>query len=142
MLDFYGLPTDFPQYNEKRDVNCYQRVAHLTDAFQQDIDHPKFLPYLTLHEFEALMFCDPAIIASAFPGTAKRNELEKIRATFDSPEEINLDDPPSKRLEKLFPEYQKTLHSYFVVDEIGLERIRQECRHFNQWLETLEKLGN
>jgi hypothetical protein len=60
MLDYYGLPDDFPGLANRPSGNCYQRVEHVERAFQGDIAHPRFLPYLALHEFEALLFTDPA----------------------------------------------------------------------------------
>jgi len=57
-------------------------------------------------------------------------------------EEIN-DNPatvPSRRLLTLFPSYQKTFHGPLIVKKTGLEKIREECRHFNQWLTQLENL--
>lgn len=60
MLDYYGLPEDFPGLAGRPSGTCYQRVEHVERAFQADIAHPRFLPYLALHEFEALLFTEPA----------------------------------------------------------------------------------
>ncbi len=143
MIDFYGLPTDFPGRRTMPPGSCYDRVAYLEEEIRKDIDHPRFLPYLALHEFEAMLFVAPDKIAQAFPGTSKGNELAAIRGRFTSPEEID-DDPqtaPSKRLEALFPGYEKPLHGPLVILEIGLEQIRKACVHFNNWLVNLEKLA-
>ncbi len=143
MIDFYGLPADFPGRRTKPKGTCYERVAHLEEEFRKDISHRKFLPYLALHEFEAMMFASPEQLAGTFPGKNIEGSLLKIRSEFKSPEEIN-DDPetaPSKRLEALLPEYQKPLHGPLVTRRIGLERIRSECPHFNDWLKKLEALG-
>jgi hypothetical protein len=143
MIDFYGLPKNFPGRKNMPTGSCYKRVMYLEEELQKDINHHKFLPYLTLHEFEAILFVEPTRISQAFSGIGKSKELSAIRAQFKSPEEIN-EDPeqaPSKRLQKLFPEYQKTLHGPLVISEIGLERIRSGCPHFDAWLEKLEALG-
>ncbi len=66
MLDYYGLPDDFPGLTDRPTGTCYQRVEHVERAFQADIAHPRFLPYLALHEFEALLFTDPARCAWIF----------------------------------------------------------------------------
>jgi hypothetical protein len=143
MLDFYGLPRDFPGLGTMPPHDGYKRVTHLEDAFATDIAHRRFLPHLTLHEFEALMFTDPGRIADQFPDEDHRAELHAIRDAFDSPEEIN-DDPrtaPSKRLIELFGEaYQKTLYGPVVTMNIGIDEIRRRCRHFNEWVEKLEAL--
>jgi hypothetical protein len=68
-------------------------------------------------------------------------ELQKIRAEFGSPEEIN-DDPntaPSKRIANLFPSYRKPLHGVLAAKRITIDVIRGECPHFDEWLTTLEK---
>jgi hypothetical protein len=60
LLDYYGLPTDFPGQGTKPGGDCYARVTHVEDAFARDIADPRFLPHLVLHEFEALVFVDRA----------------------------------------------------------------------------------
>lgn len=141
MLDYYGLPRDFPGRATLPASAGYTRVAHLEAAFAADIGNRRFIPFLTLHEFEALMFSDPDTVADEFP--AVRAELHAIRDAFGSPEEIN-DDPdtaPSKRLNELLGDaYQKTLHGPLITMTIGIEMIRRECRHFNEWVERLASL--
>jgi Domain of unknown function (DUF4276) len=64
------------------------------------------------------------------------------REAFSSPEHIN-DDPltaPSKRILKCCDGYEKPLHGSLIAIDIGLEAIRQQCQHFNQWLLRLENL--
>lgn len=143
MLDFYGLPTDFPDYSKMPTGSCFQQVEFLETAFTKNIANQKFIPYLALHEFEAMLFVSLEEVAKAFPDKEQRikNELLPIKKMFVSPEEINnnRETAPSKRLEKSCPGYQKTLHGPLIARNIGLERIRQECLHFNQWLEKLEQ---
>lgn len=62
MFDFYALPEDFPGRLEAWG-NPYQKVEHIENRFQSDIDHPRFFCFLTLHEFEGLLFTSPAEIA-------------------------------------------------------------------------------
>ena len=142
MIDYYGLPSDFPGKSTLPAGTCYERVAYLEQALASDIGHTRFRPYLQLHEFEAIVFASPAEVALALAGGKKEAELTRIRRAFGSPEEID-DDPtgaPSKRLQALFPEYQKALHGPLVARRIGVERIRSECRHFDQWLTFLERV--
>jgi hypothetical protein len=141
MLDFYRLPHDFPGRKTLPRGSCYKRVDYLEAKFQTDIDHRKFLPYLQLHEFEAMIFTDPQKIAQAFPDRIVLPELLKIKARFNSPEEINDQVPPSKRIIKLVPEYEKPLHGPLIILDIGLDLIRAECPHFADWLKQLEALG-
>jgi hypothetical protein len=141
MIDYYGLPSDFPGKASPSPGSCYEAVAHLEEEFRRDIGHSRFIPYFQLHEFEALVFVGPAEAARVFPDTDREKELLGIRSQFGSPEEID-DGPttaPSKRLQALFPGYQKPLHGPLVTERTGLDRIRAECRHFSQWLALLER---
>ena len=64
MFDLYALPRDFPGYAEAyREADPYRRVAILEEALRADINGElndmRFLPYIQLHEFEALILADP-----------------------------------------------------------------------------------
>ena len=48
---------------------------------------------------------------------------------------------PSKRIEKLVPEYQKLLMGVQAAQDIGLETICAECLHFRRWMERLVGLA-
>jgi hypothetical protein len=141
MLDYYGLPDDFPGMSTRRPGDCYQRVMHVEEEFKKDIGHPRFEPYLALHEFEALLFADPAKSAFIF-GTSQVLALERHRELSGGAERID-EGPataPSKRIQKVFPAYQKVLHGSLAAAEIGLPTLRRECRHFDAWVTKLEKL--
>lgn len=143
MIDYYRLPHDFPQPNQLSQANCFARVAQFEQAFADRVSHSRFLPYLSLHEFEALLFSAPEKIAQSFPERDESANLMAIRQQVASPEEID-DDPqtaPSKRILKLYPAYQKRLHGLLAAQSIGIAAMRQECSHFNEWLTKLESLG-
>jgi len=143
MYDLYKLPTNFPGYSTRPDGDCYAKVAYLESEFQKEISHARFRPYLQVHEFEALLFVSPEITARMFPEVNKLPDLVAIRSEFNSPEEINdgYTTAPSKRILRLFPNYEKPLYGALVAIDTGLDRIRAECRHFNEWLIWLEGLG-
>lgn len=144
MIDFYGLLVDFPKPTDLPTPNtCFDRVKAFEAEFAKDIGHQKFLPYFMLHEFEAMLFVDPEQIADSIGMNDRKKDLLSIRKEFKSPEEIN-DDPktaPSKRILNLMPSYRKPLFGSLITGKIGLERIRAECSHFNEWLQKLEALG-
>lgn len=143
MYDLYNLPTDFPGYSNRPAGNCYTKAAYLESEFRNEISHPRFKPYLQVHEFEALLFVNPEITARMFPEVNKLPQLIAIKREFNSPEEINDGNTtaPSKRILRLFPNYEKPLYGALVAIDTGLDRIRAECRHFNDWLTWLEGLG-
>lgn len=145
MIDFYGLPDDFPKPERLSPLsNCYEWVAVYEQALVGDIgaERYRFIPFLTLHEFEAWLFSDLTAVASAFPGQSV-SELETIVSQFDSPEEINegRTTHPSARLKTHLRRYDKAYHGPLIANRIGLDTIRKQCPHFDQWLSRLESLA-
>ncbi len=142
MLDYYRLPLDFPGMNSRPlHGTAIQRVTHVEDAIAKHFDSlPNFAPFLVLHEFEAWLFSSLTELPRALTEAGKQKEFEAIRAGVASPEEINErpEFAPSKRITNLFPAYKKTLHGPTTAARIGLERIRKECPHFNDWMNKLE----
>ena len=109
-VDFYGLPIDFPGRGSMPPGDCFARVAYVEEQIRSDINHDKLIPFLALHEFEALLFVAPETVDSAIPEVNAFARLTAIKESFLSPEEIN-DSPqtaPSKRLIDIFGgSYQK-----------------------------------
>ncbi len=142
MIDYYGLPDDFPGKRSLPPGTPYQRVRHLEEAFKNDIGHPRFLPFLVLHEFEALVLTDPTHLARILPQyTAVLPRLQQEIGGLP-PEEINegRDTHPAARIQRYFPGYQKRLHGPLVIKQIGIQTIRSKCPHFNEWLNKIESL--
>jgi hypothetical protein len=145
MIDLYALPTDFPGWEQAiKTVDPASRVAALEKALSATMDSERFLPYLQLHEFEALLYSDLSQLAQRIPGhdrefEALRNEVENFH-----PEEINegLDTAPSKRLIDHVPNYErlKVRVGAPAAVAIGIPALRKECPHFDAWLTALEHL--
>ena len=103
-------------------------------------DQDRFVPFVVMHEFEALLFSDCAAFARAIGRPALSGSFQAIRDQFDSPEDIN-DSPttaPSKRVQELIPGYEKPLYGNLAALGIGLDTIRRACPHFAEWLGMLE----
>ena len=146
MFDLFRLPNNFPGYEEaKRTPDPYQRVQTLEDALRDDISDWRFVPYIQLHEFEALLLCDPQNLDAQFPDRSNEiRELAEKISTFDSPEHVNdgPDTAPSKRIIDVIPEYKgrKASAGPIVAEKIGLAALRSDCSHFGKWLDKLEAL--
>ena len=138
MMDYYGLPNDFPGL-DGRVADAHEQVVRLELALQQDIDAPNFIPNLMLHEFEALLFSAPEKIAEWLDDQALLAPMAAIRAAFATPEHINNSPQtaPSKRILTLVPNYKKTVDGPLIAEDIGLDAIRAQCPHFNNWIERL-----
>ncbi|HYM59599.1 MAG TPA: DUF4276 family protein, partial [Thermoanaerobaculia bacterium] len=60
LLDYYGLPSDFPGMKTRPNGTPQQRVSHVEQAIRQHFGSPHhFIPFLALHEFEAWLFASP-----------------------------------------------------------------------------------
>ena len=144
MFDLYGLPDDFPSFSEGA-ADPLARVATLEIGFGGDIGYRRFIPYLQLHEFEAILFSDPKQFDWEFIDHHEAiDRLCMTASVFQSPEHIddNPDGAPSKRIIQEIPEYEgrKPSSGPEIAARIGLEKIREKCRHFDCWLSSLETL--
>lgn len=148
MLDLYALPDDFPAFAEaERISDPYHRIERLEAAFAAAIDHRRFIPYLQLHEFEALILTDPSHLDWFFVEASEQQAIDRLialSASYDSPELIDdgAETAPSKRIIAELPAYArlKATVAPEVVAKIGLERVRERCPHFGAWLAALEQI--
>ena len=102
----------------------------------------RFIPHIQFYEFEGLLFSAPETLASESGHIELQQDLQHIRDQFASPEHINNspDTAPSKRIQALISEYDKVVYGSLIALGIGLDRIRNECPLFNQWVEKLLSL--
>lgn len=146
MFDLYALSNDFPEYDSAlKAKNPYQKVKILENALKAEISNSNFIPYIQLHEFEGLLFSDVKIIDEVLKPyhNSKIEALTSIRRQFNTPEEIDDGDEtaPSKRIISLFRSYQKVTYGYQIANRIGIDVIRKECPHFNEWMVKLGQLA-
>jgi len=145
LIDFYALPDTYPGWEEARKRSKpAERVLELEKALAREFDDPRFIPFLQLHEFEALLFCDLSQVQSRIPGSEGGIAALKQDIVGKSPEEINegKTTAPSKRLIRYIPRYekQKVRVGAPAAGAIGLHVLREKCPHFGQWLTQLENL--
>ena len=148
MIDLYQLPSDFPgKYDTESRKNAEEKVLFLEQKLKEDLHElsPDFIPYIQLHEFEALLFSNVDIInrnlQNATPSTLSK--LKTVLHKFDKPERINTNKGPSVHLKEIYEnQYQKIYHGIPIAEQIELEEIREACPHFNNWLKKLEEYAN
>lgn len=151
MFDYYALNSKFPDIkNPSIDNNdIYKRITSLENSFKKDIDSiinniKEFIPYYQLHEFETLLFTDIDKFLVADPEWQDKyiDALKKDIKDYKNIELINnsTETSPSHRIEKIFviPRYKKIIHSIRIIEAIGIDNIRQKCRHFDEWCKKLE----
>jgi hypothetical protein len=144
LIDYYGLPRDFPGINDRPVGSPELRVAHVESAFAKAIDHKRFLPHLTLHELEAWVFADPSRCSWVLGDDHVVGRLNELREQHSGAENIN-ENPetaPSRRILDLVPRYQKTIHGPMAISEIGMDAVRAACPHADRWLTQLQAFGH
>ena len=158
LIDFYGLTAkhQFPEWADAQSKNRpADQVATLEHGMRRALAtdlQQRFLPYIQLHEFEALLFADGQVYQGDFFSPDEVKDLaylEHTLANFPHPEAINSgkSTAPSKRLERIIKSYAggpnggKVVLGPLIAAEIGLPKIRQKCPRFNAWVERLEDLA-
>lgn len=142
ILDFYGLPDDFPGRGLARTNSPINDVVAVEAAMAAEFQNPRFVPFLALHEFETWVFSRPDAIATHFGKPALTAKLEEVAGAFPSIEHINHgpETHPSKRLETMIPEYKKRSDGPTILEAVGVAAVRACCPHFQDWLTRLEAL--
>ena len=155
MIDYYGLPANGPRgWPGRADsslATLQEKANRVENAIQSDVagymgsgfNPSRFVPYVMMHEFEAMLFSDCTGFAQAIARPDLSGIFQQIRDAFNTPEEID-DSPenaPSKRIVDLIPAYQKPADGTAAAAAIGLAAIRRECPHFARWLAHLENLA-
>jgi hypothetical protein len=152
MVDYYGMPRTDPRGWPGREAAAVlpfaEKAATVERALLSDVCREmgdgfypvRFIPFVVMHEFEGLLFSDCEGFGRGIGRPELTAQFQAIRDEFASPEEID-DSPvtaPSKRVGRLVQGYTKPLFGVLAVLEIGLDAIRAECPHFNDWLSCLE----
>lgn len=150
-FDFYGLPNEFPGKQDASalasvDAKARRVCEGLAAEVEAALGRPareRLLPYVQMHEFEALLFSDPATLATGLGRSDLAGPFSRIRERYETPESIN-DSPetaPSKRILSLHAGYDKIWNGSLAAIDIGLDVLRAECPLFNGWLCSLEQLS-
>lgn len=150
MLDFYGLGRGFPGTPLPPHLANIQKVEHIERAIKGDVcdripdfrPEVRLIPYLSLHEYEGLLFSDPDTFAQALKQPHLAHRFHQVRNGFPTPEDID-DSPehvPSKRVIAIYSGYRKVIEGTLAARAVGIHRMRLECGHFRSWLEQLEAL--
>lgn len=152
-FDLYALDTKFPAFIESKTIaDVYRKVAQLECAFKQDIAREniqfsqRFLPYIQPYEFEGLLFSDiEKLIEIEATWKNAMAALREARKQAPTPEHINdgCATKPSARLAQhlTHTSYRKVLHGTLGIQNIGIEKLLSECKHFEQWYRQLVDLN-
>ena len=149
MVDYYGLPQDWPGRAESGAQPPHLKADFVERAIREDMRGEdaaeNLIPYVMLHEFEAILFSDCEKFAAAIDLPQLTSAFQEIRDQFPTPEDID-DSPegaPSERIGELIAPidvYRKPLVGLGGAMAIGLDAIRAECPHFAKWMDSLEAI--
>lgn len=146
MFDLYALPNDFPGYEQSLRYKDYDQVSYLEGEFNTFINKDNFIPYIQLHEFEALVLCNVPELVCMYPDA--ENELKQLETlivdNYNGNTELVDNGPntaPSKRIIQALDgkyRYDKPQGGKLVTFSLGIPALRTRCRHFNEWLTKIE----
>lgn len=146
MFDYYALPNDFPSFSSAAaECDIYKKVDVIEKGMYSDVDNIRFVPYIQLHEFEAVLFSQIESIDKCmelYNENGKLLDLKKIEEQYQTPEHINtsVSGAPSKRLHDIYPSYDKVFLGSFIAEEVGLNMMQSKCSHFSEWIQQLLKI--
>ncbi len=140
MFDYYRMPGNTPMIDCK-EANIYKRMEFIEEAINHDIGQINCFFNLMLHEFEGVLFSSPSSF-NLITDVDKVAEIQRIRNDAESPEHINNspETAPSKRLEKLIPNYAKVISAALLSENMGIDIILKECKHFAAWMEKIKSV--
>jgi len=154
VIDYYGTRRDWPgialSEEDDRLLNPAQKAQRVNAATMEKVvelyhefaAHRRFIPYISMHEFEALLFSSPSVLAAKLD--VNQSAVDSILTECGSPEDI-INSPltaPSKRLDAISRRFKKTTTGISVARAIGLPTIRSQCPLFDAWVSTLEGLAS
>jgi hypothetical protein len=153
MFDYFWIDADWPgradalrRVRSGATLRAGEKATILETAMQRAIEEAypnldvqrRFVPYIGMHEFEALLFSDTRILAEK--ADIDISAIDRILDEHGEPEEID-DNPqkaPSKQIMTLNHSYRKIAMGKAITEAIGIPTLRRKCAHFGEWLAKLE----
>ena len=149
-IDFYGtkewpgidlVSPQAPPSQIAKSINEATK-KQVVSLFSEQQAERRFVPFVAVHEFEALLFSDTEILARQMG--IDESTVAMVISECGSPEAINNNPQtaPSKRLDawSVNRKFLKTTMGITIAKEISIEKIRNECPLFNEWLTTFEDI--
>ena len=142
MVDLYEL-TQWPEMEALPIETPLQRVRRIENLARIKFEDERFLPYIQLHEYEALLFVDFDVLGKFIDPVAAKTLGDELSGR--NPEDINdgSASAPSKRIIAVDARYEhsKARVGPIIAKQVGIPRLRDSCPHFDEWISTLENLA-
>ncbi len=138
LIDFFRCPDTPGKEVWNKATNHQQEVELREQEIGRDIGNRHFIPYIQLHEFEALLFSSGVAFSELFSPEVSE-KLCKIVDEYSNPEEINTtpEGAPSKRILAIVDDYDKVVYGGLIAGHIGIKVIMERCPRFRAWVERL-----
>src|SRR5947209_6972471 len=96
-FDYYGLPENWPGVREAKGKKAREIAAIVETAMRSEVqaemdasdDLNRFVPYVQMHEVEALLFSDPKVMATVFERPDLETRFARILGECGECEEID-----------------------------------------------------
>ena len=143
MFDLYAFPYDTLGL-ENIPSDIYDKVEYIEKAITDEIGNRfgNMIFSLVLHEFEGLLFSDVSAFENITDNKAVAT-LRNVRTGVPTPEHIDEspETAPSKHIRRAIPDYSKVTDGIDIAEQIGIDKITSECRHFANWIAKLTDLA-
>lgn len=138
LVDFFRMP-EVPGKNRWGSMTSHiAQVKEKERCIADDMNDVRFIPYIQLHEFEALLFSSNNGFLAYFP-SSKALKTQDIINRYPNPEDINStpQGAPSKRLLAIKENYDKVIEGNLIALEVGIHEMLEKCPRFKAWIELL-----
>lgn len=149
-VDYYGL-NQWPGLESIQASMTPERIANLlteraVSVLEKEFSdlrvRERYIPFIAMHEFEALLFSDTSVLAAEL-GIDKQ-QFDAVLDECGSPEHINntRETSPSHRLLSLsYGRFKKTYSGIRIANRIGIDKMRSMCPLFDSWIGRLIALA-
>ena len=136
---------DFYRLKNKGNKKVSELEEEIKKEFYNDNKYKNkiLIPYIQMHETEALWFSDiNAIIRVKNANEQQQEDLSKIIEKYKNPEDINdsYETAPSKRLENIFCDYSKVIDGKEISNKISINIFIEKCPRFSKWVNEISNL--
>jgi len=147
LWDYYGTPDNFPAYAKARAAPVgSDRAAIVELELANHFNESRFLPYVQMYEFEALVLAALDGLKELYPKQAVAIASFKTQCEATGNFETINDGAtthPAKRIDTVIPGFWNTKEDDgpIALRSVGLDAPRRWCPRFDQWVAKLEKIG-
>ena len=120
---------------------CHAAKEEICHIYPENNPQKRYFPFIAVHEFEALLFSDANILSKNL--NIPLAFIENVLTECANPEAIDNSPQtaPFKRLETWTNgSYIKKIKGISLAQAIGIDKMRNACPNFDEWLKSIEAL--